>query len=239
MFEDEEEQSFIDYVPIPNQPPIPLGFNLSPLPYSSTSSSSSSPSSSSSSSSSSSDESSPQVEDLLLPSTHLRFRGRDRRKVKAIVRSIVEEDSGHYKVVDDVKVRVREVYFPLLSLLIHKWKKSTLSSFSNLILLVSGVGVPRDPQHNPEGNSTQSLAELCLFFLSKAYEARYFSVEEPFLDQQESPMSQLSVAHLHSSSNLFKYDENISFVRNSLLPHVNEIRNVREGFESFILIISF
>jgi hypothetical protein len=55
-------------------------------------------------------------------------------------------------------------------------------------------------------NSTEFTAKLIKLFIELAYE------------------NKIEVQLLHSTTNLFRYDENILFVRQELLPKIEEIR---------------
>ncbi|CAM9747199.1 unnamed protein product [Discosporangium mesarthrocarpum] len=104
------------------------------------------------------------------------------------------------------------VFFPLLSVLIPKWKEQLLDSSDGnckkTIVLVSGVGQPRDQDKDPsleESNSTEATSMLMETFLSQHH-------------------SDINVIRLHSSTNIFRYDENMRFVQGELLPLVNAQR---------------
>ena len=55
-------------------------------------------------------------------------------------------------------------------------------------------------------NSTKFLAELIKLFISHTY-------------------PHISVVHVHSTTNLFRYDENIAFVKRELVPLIDGIRD--------------
>lgn len=103
------------------------------------------------------------------------------------------------------------VYFPLLSMLIPKWLTEVDSrgkgESRKIVFLVSGQGTPRDETARVQDNSTETTARVMEIFLKKVY---------PSLEviQITSP-----------SSNLFRYADNIVFVKQTLKPKLDEIRN--------------
>jgi hypothetical protein len=103
------------------------------------------------------------------------------------------------------------VYFPLLSVLMPKWKQMITENGKDvsrkIVFLVTGVGTPRSDEHKLTDNSTEAVAALMTRYLLKAYP----EVHE--------------VKHVHSHTNIFRYDENIWFVKNELLPQIDGIRN--------------
>eukprot|EP00611_Tribonema_gayanum_P025851 TRINITY_DN5_c1_g3_i2.p1 TRINITY_DN5_c1_g3~~TRINITY_DN5_c1_g3_i2.p1 ORF type:complete len:770 (-),score=258.58 TRINITY_DN5_c1_g3_i2:112-2421(-) len=106
--------------------------------------------------------------------------------------------------------QITGAFFPLLSALVPKWKRQVLDSgdetCEKVILLVSGVGTPRDRAHEPEGNSTEGTARLMEAFLALTH-------------------PDVKVVRVHSRTNLFRYDENIRFVKTELLPLVDAERH--------------
>eukprot|EP01084_Bolivina_argentea_P258187 435175_1 len=108
-------------------------------------------------------------------------------------------------------VVISGVYFPLLSVLVPKWKRhieeSGVHDCRKVIILVSGVGVHRESNGEISlDNSTEITAQLMEDFLMKHY-------------------TDIHVMRLHSTTNLFRYDENIQFVNHELLPVVEKERN--------------
>jgi hypothetical protein len=75
-----------------------------------------------------------------------------------------------------------------------------------IIFLVSGVGMPRDPTSSREGNSTQGTAALLEEWMQRNY-------------------PDVRVVRVHSTTNIFRYDENIAFVKNELLPLIEHYRD--------------
>jgi hypothetical protein len=108
---------------------------------------------------------------------------------------------------------IDHVYFPLLSILIPKWLKSihyhpaeAHRRVQLVMFLVTGRGTPNDPSTWIMDNSTKIAGQLMIRFLEQVY---------PFIQVQQ----------LHSSINLFRYDENILFVKQDLLPRVDALRD--------------
>ena len=72
---------------------------------------------------------------------------------------------------------------------------------------MSGVGTPRNYTHEVCGNSTKFCAELMEIFIKNLF-------------------PEITVVQLHSErSNIFRYDENISFVKTHLLPKIQSYRD--------------
>ncbi len=103
-------------------------------------------------------------------------------------------------------------YFPLISVLLPKWLKTIdvdrQHAFNKVVLLVSGRGTPmvQTSNNTDNDNSTKCTAELIKFLIQKTYPG-------------------VTVKLLHSDSNLFRYDENIVFVKGQLLPLINQYRD--------------
>jgi hypothetical protein len=139
----------------------------------------------------------------------LRVRGRDAQRVLNYSSSS-----------PDGSLKINAVFFPLLATLMPLWmsrisekyrtfSSSTPSPFTKpkkVLILVSGVGQPRNWTHSIKGNSTQQCAELMKNFLQTIY-------------------PELIIVHIHSDTNIFRYDENITFVQNELLPRIQEYRD--------------
>jgi hypothetical protein len=125
----------------------------------------------------------------------LRVRGRDQNKVA-----------------NSCSLNINAVFFPLLATLIPLWQEKIQKKYASslyvkqVVILVSGVGQPRNWTHSVRGNSTQQCAELMKMFLQTIY-------------------PDLIVVHIHSDTNIFRYDENIAFVQQELLPRVQEYRD--------------
>ena len=100
---------------------------------------------------------------------------------------------------------VTGVFFPLLAVLLPKWEAALRHrepesvNVRRIVVLVSGVGEPRNAQHRIEDNSTEGTALAASLFLSRTF-------------------PQLEVIRCHSQTNIFRYGENLRFVKNELLP---------------------
>ncbi|KAM3574424.1 hypothetical protein VYU27_003623 [Nannochloropsis oceanica] len=115
-------------------------------------------------------------------------------------------------------VQIDGVYFPLLASILPKWRsslhitagagmtKAEDEDVFKIIFLVSGVGMPRDQTSSTEGNSTEGTAELLEEWIRWHYR-------------------DVRVVRVHSKTNIFRYDENIAFVKNELLPLVEHYRD--------------
>lgn len=94
----------------------------------------------------------------------------------------------------------------MISVLIHKWLGNTTPHYRKIVVLVSGKGEPVDRSTEDKDNSTEFTAKLIELFIKHAYG------------------SSIEVHHIHSTTNLFRYDSNIAFVKQDLLPKIEEIR---------------
>lgn len=72
---------------------------------------------------------------------------------------------------------------------------------------MSGRGQPIDQSSQELDNSTQFTGHLVDEFVKRTLEC-----------------AQLTVHLIHSDTNLFRYDENILFVKRELLPQIHELR---------------
>lgn len=109
--------------------------------------------------------------------------------------------------------RLNAVFFPLISTLMPQWQAMINEKYDQnnqtpkqVLILVSGVGTPRNWTHSVMGNSTQVCAMLMKHFLQTLY-------------------PDLVVLNIHSQTNIFRYDENISFVQNELMPCIQSYRD--------------
>lgn len=88
--------------------------------------------------------------------------------------------------------------FPLLAVLIPKWLQAIQYKYRPdcklIVFLVTGRGTPNDTSARVIDNSTQLAGRLM---------AKFIELQYPFLE----------VRQIHSSTNLFRYDENIVFVK--------------------------
>ncbi|GMH89711.1 hypothetical protein TL16_g11541 [Triparma laevis f. inornata] len=140
--------------------------------------------------------------------SQLRLRGRDAERIDdlgSIQTSAKSTPSGMY---------VSKVQFPLCSVLIPKFNEEISRKYADMsnikvlkvVILVSGVGTPRNWTHSVTGNSTAGAAKLMELF-----------IEENHPD--------IVVVRLHSESNIFRYDDNIGFVKSELLPVIESYRD--------------
>jgi hypothetical protein len=130
---------------------------------------------------------------------HLRFRDEDKARISTL------EEKGQ-----SLTSSIHYIYFPLISVLLRNWLESisvekSSYGYKKIIILVSGRGEPIDNKSNNLDNSTEFTAKLIKLFVEEVY---------PDIDVQL----------LHSTTNLFRYDANIAFVRQDLLPKIDEIR---------------
>lgn len=104
---------------------------------------------------------------------------------------------------------IRMVYFPLIAVLLPKWISNIDESSQDakkVLILVSGRGTPSDTSANMSDNSTKFTGKLIMLFMQSAYPT-------------------IEVQLVHSTTNLFRYDHNIIFVKNDLLPIINKYRD--------------
>jgi hypothetical protein len=100
--------------------------------------------------------------------SNLRFRGRDAHRIEPYYYNAKKGDRP--------LLHLSHVFFPLLATLLPKWQSEIEEKFANyynnnvvhvkkVIVLVSGVGTPRNWTHSISGNSTQACAELMERFI--------------------------------------------------------------------------
>jgi cytidine deaminase len=125
------------------------------------------------------------------------------------------------------------VYFPLLAPLIPLWLQRIHDKYNNyvdtnddndnahaqvqvkkVVILVTGVGTPRNWTHSITGNSTELCATLMKLYLRKLY-------------------PDLTVFTIHSNTNLFRYDENILFAKEELMPCLESLRDAHARGEPY------
>ena len=105
---------------------------------------------------------------------------------------------------------VTAAYFPLLAILVPKWL-ATIEAHGQeikrkIIFLVTGRGTPVDITASEISNSTKHTGALMTRVLNNVY-------------------PDIQIIRVHSKSNLFRYDDNIRFVHDDLLPKIDVIRN--------------
>ncbi|TMW57728.1 hypothetical protein Poli38472_014331 [Pythium oligandrum] len=117
---------------------------------------------------------------------------------------MVELAQKHWK-----RVCITAVYFPLIALLLPKWqqvlKEFKSDSSKQLVYLISGAGIPRNVEHNMQGNSTEITAKLISNFVHQYY-------------------PQVEVRQVHSGSNIFRFDDNVQFMTRELRPRLEAHR---------------
>ena len=148
----------------------------------------------------------------------LRVRGKDVAKMGAALHvDLAEEDEVVTCPAEEPSdVIINGAFCPLLAILLRRWhadiadKYDTASTdprnVKKVLVLVSGVGSPRNWTHSITGNSTQACAELMEIFIKVLY-------------------PDVTVVRIHSDTNIFRYDENISFAKEELLPCINAYRD--------------
>lgn len=109
------------------------------------------------------------------------------------------------------RARITGCYFPLLSILAPKWarmmKDTGRDKARRVLFLVTGVGTPRDTDKNVTDNSTEAVARLMEIYLRMTH------------------LEIHDIIHVHSTTNIFRYYENIMFVKHELLPQIDRYRN--------------
>lgn len=111
-------------------------------------------------------------------------------------------------------LHLEAMYFPLLSSLLRRWHAQISNKYGNsnkrnvkkVLILVSGVGTPRNWTHSKSGNSTESCAELLELFIKVLY-------------------PDVTIVKLHSDREIFRYDENITFANRELMPCIDVSTN--------------
>ena len=111
--------------------------------------------------------------------------------------------------------RVVSVYLPLIAVVIPEWlrsiKRRTLAMPSGtppprkVVVLVSGAGQPRNNKANPADNSTEGTGWIIERFLKLTH-------------------SDIEVVHIPSTFGIFRYDDNVRFVKEQVLPVVEARR---------------
>lgn len=134
-------------------------------------------------------------------------------------------------------LQIGAVFFPLLSTLLPRWlgqiadkfgdnsssKKAPSSNVAaplytpnvkKVIVLVSGVGTPRNWTHSINGNSTRACAELMELFINTLY-------------------PDITVVKIHSETNIFRWEENITFATQELVPCIDSYRDAHARNEPY------
>ena len=89
---------------------------------------------------------------------------------------------------------IEATFFPLLAVLIPKWLAKCDKLKKKIVFIISGRGTPNDANSSMQDNSTKFMGILATKFLEREY-------------------PQVTVIHIHSATNIFRYDENIAFVK--------------------------
>lgn len=164
--------------------------------------------------------------------TSLRIRGRDYSKISELddimklhqealekeretndgarASSRVQLNSKSFE--KETQYHLNAIFFPLLATLMARWEDSMKEKYSSahnvkkVIFLVTGVGTPRNWTHSVAGNSTKSCAEVMELFLNILY-------------------PDVTVVKIHSETNIFRYDDNILFTTQELVPMIDGFRD--------------
>ncbi|MES1915772.1 MAG: hypothetical protein MHM6MM_007673, partial [Cercozoa sp. M6MM] len=111
---------------------------------------------------------------------------------------------GRKDVPPETPATVRCIFFPLLSAVLPRWLANTRTDADStrcVLVLVSGVSQPRNPNFEPSDNSTESTAKLLKLFVNHVF-------------------PRVEVVLLHDAARILRYDENVAFVNGVLLPEV-------------------
>jgi cytidine deaminase len=141
----------------------------------------------------------------------LRVRGRDHAKLDGENETAPWTASPRDKDKAPSKFPINFIFFPLLATLLPSWKaqieeRQYPRNVRRVLILVTGVGTPRNWTHSVSGNSTEVCATLMERFL-----------------QRVDP--DLTVVKIHSDTNIFRYDDNLRFVDKEFAPVMNAWRD--------------
>ena len=110
---------------------------------------------------------------------------------------------------DVSSVRIACLYLPLLATVIPEWvraiKRRALQRPAGtpaprkVLVIVSGAGQPRDEKANPADNSTEGTGRII---------ERFVRLVHP----------EIEVVHIPSAYGIFRYDDNVRFVKEQVLP---------------------
>ena len=135
--------------------------------------------------------------------SNLRVRGRDAPRIEPFCGISTNESMVH----------IDHVFFPLLATLLPRWYHQMTLKYGNstrdvkkVLMLVSGVGTPRNWTHSITGNSTEACGQLMEKFVPLLY-------------------PDVTIVLIHSQTNLFRYDENIIFAKEELVPQIDAYRD--------------
>jgi cytidine deaminase len=142
--------------------------------------------------------------------SEVRVRGRDLPRVdpESEVSPLPANPSKERSV---SKFPINFIFFPLLATLLPHWRtqieeRKYPRDVKRVLILVTGVGTPRNWTHSVSGNSTEVCAQLMEHFLK-------------LIDPG------LTVVRIHSQTNIFRYDENLRFVDKEFAPIMNAWRD--------------
>lgn len=140
---------------------------------------------------------------LLQDVSMLRFRRDDKNLVSNEKAPIVEAADPTC-----TECYIEAIYFPLLAILLPQWIEFTKfkEKVRFVIILISGRGSPQDQDESAIDNSTKFTGQLMSLFIAREY-------------------PEIEIIHLHSTANLFRYDDNVMFVNQNLKPLVDSYRN--------------
>jgi cytidine deaminase len=133
---------------------------------------------------------------------HLRFRELEKSNILAAVKD------GSLKY-----CYIKQIYFPLLATLVSKWMKQLdYDQIERTIYFVCGAGVPIHDHFEKELNSTHEMAKTMRRLLKTSYEGKFnIDLEVDVINSEKT--------------NLFRYDENMYFVKKDLVPKIDEMRD--------------
>jgi len=161
---------------------------------------------------------------------NLRVRGKDKCKVQKARDKFLgthkdQQSSNHQG--ENSLCFLHGVFFPLVAPLIPLWEQRIQDKYfdvvtdeqnrpevKKVVILVTGVGTPRNWTHSINGNSTQVCAQLMELFLKQLY-------------------PDITVVKIHSDTNLFRYDENIAFAKEELMPCIEAYRDAHARGEPY------
>ena len=128
-------------------------------------------------------------------------------------------DGGWTPVPSDTPPRVVSVAVPLIAVLLPEWMRGLKRKAvhqndpppKKVLVLVSGAGQPRDRDAEPRDNSTEGVGRVIEAFVRAAYpdiEVRHISSDHA----------------ARSAATIFRYDDNVQFVKEQVLPVVDSYR---------------
>ena len=123
-------------------------------------------------------------------------------------------DGSKPELPSDLHPVLTAVYVPLVAVLLPEWLR-VISRRQHLegtpppkkvLVLVSGAGQPRDHDASANDNSTEGAAKIIQRFVERCY-------------------PEIEVVSISSSSSIFRYDDNVSFIKQQVLPVIEAKRN--------------